>query len=124
MNILLIFILFLNKFNCLPEISKKIIENENGVLKGTFKINSIYKKNAFISCDNDKLIISQKRGNVDIIETTSNYFYIVCRESKKIIGLDEGKGEEYVLYSNLYKNNSYLNIWKLIKIKDNFKKFR
>jgi hypothetical protein len=119
MNILLIFILFLNKFNCLPEISKKIIENESGDLKGTFTINSIYKKNSFISCDTDKLIISQKKGNFDIIETKPNCSYIICRDSKKIIGLDEGKGEEYVLYSNLYKDNIYLNIWKLIKIKDN-----
>ena len=45
--------------------------------------------------------------------------YIICRDSKKIIGLDEGKGEEYVLYSSLYNDNTYLNIWKLINIKDN-----
>jgi len=119
MNILLIFILFLNEFNCLPEISKKIVENENGDLKGTFIINSIYKRNSYFSCDNDNLIISQKKGNFDIIETISNCFYIICRDSKKIIGLNEGKGEKFVLYSNLYRDNTNLNIWKLIKIKDN-----
>ena len=48
--------------------SKKIIENENGDLKGTFTINSVYKKNSFISCDNDKLIISQKKGKFDLLK--------------------------------------------------------
>ena len=85
MNILLIFILFLNKFNCLPEISKKIIENENGVLKGTFKINSIYKKNAFISCDNDKLIISQKRGNFDLLKQPRIIFIQFVENQRKLL---------------------------------------
>ena len=119
MNILLIFVFFVNKFNCLSEIVKKIIETENGNLKGTFTINSNNKNNSFFSCESDKLIISEKKGNFDIIETTSNCFYIICRNSMKIIGLDEGKGEEIILYSNLYNNNTNLNIWKLIKIKDN-----
>ena len=33
--------------------------------------------------------------------------------------MNEGKGEKFVLYSNLYSDNTNLNIWKLIKIKDN-----
>ena len=33
--------------------------------------------------------------------------------------MDEAQGEEIVLYSNIYKDNTNLNIWRLIKIKDN-----
>ena len=68
MNILLIFVFFLNKFNCLSEITKKIIETENGNLKGTFTINSNNKYNSFFSCESDKLIISEKKGNFDIMK--------------------------------------------------------
>ena len=57
-NIIIYFIL--DKFNCLPKISKEIIEKYKGNLKGTFIINSIYKEKSFFSCANNKLISQMK----------------------------------------------------------------
>jgi len=117
MNILLIFIFLIYKCNCLPEISKTIIDIENGNLIGTFTINSINRVNSYFSCEKDKLIITHKIEHFDIIETNSNSFYIICRNSMKIMGVD-GKKEELMLYSNFDNENKNLNIWKLIKLKD------
>ena len=116
MNIL-IFIFLIYKCNCLPEISKIIIDIENGNLIGTFTINSIKGVNSYFSCEKDKLIITHKIEHFDIIETNSNSFYIICRNSMKIMGVD-GKKEELMLYSNFDIENKNLNIWKLIKLKD------
>ena len=54
-NISIILYFILDKFNCLPKISKEIIEKDKGNLKGTFSINSIYKEKSFFSCANNKL---------------------------------------------------------------------
>ena len=68
-NISIILYFILDKFNCLPNISKEIIEKDEGNLKGTFSINSIYKEKSFLSCVDNKLnfliskfFISKKNG--------------------------------------------------------------
>ena len=115
-SIILYFIL--DKFNCLPNISKEIIAKDEGNLKGTFSINSIYKEKSFLSCVDNKLILGQKKENFDIIEAIQNSYYIICRESMKIIGVDKNKNDELMMYSNFDKDNKNLNIWKLINLKE------
>ena len=65
-NIIILYF-FIRNLNSLPEISKEIIEKENAILKGTFTINSLYKGKLYLSCVNNKLIISQKKEYFDII---------------------------------------------------------
>ena len=106
-----------SKFNCLPKITKEIIEKIQGNLKGTFSINFLHKEKSFFSCINDKLIISKNKEYFDIIETIQNSYYIICRDSKKIIGVDKNRTEQLRMYSSFDKENKNLNIWKLIKVK-------
>ena len=115
-SIILFFIL--DKFNCLPKISKEIIEKDKGNLKGTFSINYIYKEKSFFSCVNNNLILGQKKETFDIIEANQNSYYIICRDAMKIIGVDKNKDDELMMYSYFEKDNKNLNIWKLINIKE------
>ena len=120
MDILLIFILLLlYKYNCLSELSFKIMESEKSNLKGTFTINSNYKQNLFLSCENGRLILNQKKDHFDIIEKPSNSYYIICRNSMKILGIDKNDSDKLLLYSKFDKENKNLSIWELIFIKDN-----
>ena len=116
-----IFILFffLNKLNGLPKISNEIIGKEKANLKGTFSINSVYKGKSYFSCVNNELIISKQKENFDIIETIHKSFYLICRNSMKIIGIEKHKDDyKLVLYSSFDIKNNKLMLWKLKNIKD------
>ena len=108
---------FLSKLNSLPEISKEIIEEEKANLKGTFIINSISKEKSFFSCNNYRLIISKQKEYFDIIETIQKSYYIICRNSMKIIGVEKYKSNYKVkLYSSFeQKYNNFIK-WNLINI--------
>ena len=103
------------KFNSIGEISKEIIKNKN--IKGTFTINSNNKENMYLSCEKDKLIITKKNDLFDIIKINGNSYYIICKEEKKLVGIDKNSENEILLYPcDVEKKN--LNIWELINIRD------
>ena len=117
-NIFILFF-FLNQLSGLPKISKEILEKEKANLKGTFTINSIYKSESYFSCVNNQLIISKQKENFDIIETIDKSFYLICRNSMKIIGIGNYKDyNKLVLYSSFETKNNKLMLWKLKNIKD------
>ena len=117
-NIIILYF-FIRNLNCLSEISKEIIEKENASLKGTFFINSLYKGKSYLSCVNNKLIISQKKEYFDIIETIHKSYYLICRNSMKIIGIGLNKGDyKLMLYSSFEQKNNNLIVWKLKNIKE------
>ena len=61
-------------------------------------------------------MISQSKEYFDIIKTFQNSYYIICRDSMKIIGVNKNKDDELMMYSSFDKENHFLNIWKLINI--------
>jgi len=116
-NIIILYF-FIRNLNSLPEISKEIIEKENAILKGTFTINSLYKGKLYLSCVNNKLIISQQKDYFDIIETIHKSYYLICRNSMKIIGIGLNKGDyKLMLYSSFEQNNNNRIVWNLKNIK-------
>ena len=115
---------FLSKLNSLPEISKEIIEEEKANLKGTFIINSISKEKSFFSCNNYRLIISKQKEYFDIIETIEKSYYIICRNSMKIIGVEKYKSNYKVkLYSSFEQKYSNFIKWNLINIESQLNHF-
>ena len=103
----------------MPKISKEIIEKEKAYLKGTFAINSMYERKSYFSCVNNKLIISKQKENFDIIETIHKSFYLICRNSMKIIGIGKYKDDyKLMLYSSFEAKNNKLMLWKLKNTKD------
>ena len=98
LNVLLFIILIFFMSNLVNKISKEIHEIEKGNLNGTFIINYNNKKNLYLSCEKDKLIVAQKNVYFDIIQTNRNSYYIICKDQGKIIGIDKDKGNEVLLY--------------------------
>ena len=115
---LIILYFFISKLNSLPEISKEIIEKENANLKGTFTINSLFNDKSYFSCVNNKLIASEQKEFLDIIETIHKSHYLICRNSMKIIGIGKDNDDyKLKLYSNFEQKNNNLIVWKLKNIK-------
>ena len=116
--LLLFIILAFDKYNSKKKIEKEINENEKYNLKGTFSINSKSKNLSFFSCKNDKLIISKRKDLFYIIELEPNSCYIMCKSSKKILGIDKNRDDDIQLYQNFDGEQKNLIIWKLINIKE------
>jgi len=112
------------KHNFLNKITKKKNEYGKNYLEGTFTIDSKSKENLFFSCKNDKLIISEKSDFFDIIKTEKNSYYIICKNSKKIVGVDKNQGNDVLLYSNLIDKQKNYIIWELLNIKENIYYFK
>ena len=50
MKFFIIYLIIFYQYDCLSQISRKIIEEEKGFLNGTFTINSIIRDNSFFAC--------------------------------------------------------------------------
>ena len=117
-NLLLFIFLFVCKSNSITKFKNEKNFDEKINLKGTFTINSKYKENLYFSCENNKLITTKKKSLFDIIEAKENTFYIICKDQKKIVGIDKNKGNEVLLYSSFNEERKNMKIWKLINIKE------
>ena len=118
MKFFIIYLIIFYQYDCLSQISRKIIEEEKGFLNGTFTINSIIRDNSFFACENNKLIISIKREHFEIIEINSNSYFIICRNSNQILGIDDNKIGKLIMYSFLDERIKKLSMWKLINIQE------
>ena len=111
---LLLLIPLINSFNNL-NIS---INNKNNY----FKYNYIYRilslsSKEYFNFKNKKLILSLLQRQFRIINNKNNNYYIVTRNGKKFLGIDNKN--KIIFYNNILDRNFLKLSWKIFKVHEN-----